>query len=234
MGRLNGWGADLLRMIYPEVCEVCGTSLARGEDVMCLHCLLGLPRTLVHDDTFNIIHKRLAGSVPIERAAGYFYYYRESGYARLILNAKYRNRPLIDRRLAARYAREIESSGFFDGIDMILPVPMHRFKKIRRGYNQSDYIARGLNDVTGITIGKNLVARRGHATQTRKNSYARWLNAQDIYEVRDAAGLEGKHVLVVDDVITTGATMLACCKALRDAAPTVTISVLSLAVTHLA
>ena len=231
--QLIEWGRDLLRIIFPEVCEVCGRSLVKGEKVMCLHCDVSMPRTLVHNDEFNVIHRRLAGSTPIDRAAGMFYYYRESEYARLIHVAKYNSRPIVARQLAEMYACELKPDGFFDGIDVILPVPLHKLKLIRRGYNQSEEIAQGLSAVTGILVGDNLVALRGHSTQTKKNSYSRWVNAQGVYAVERGDEFEGKHVLVVDDVITTGATLLACCEAIHRVAPTARISVLSLAVTHL-
>lgn len=233
MERLSEWSNDLMRMIYPKVCEVCGYSLTKGEDIMCLHCSLDLPRANMHNEQFNIIHQRLAGHAPIDKAAGYFYYYKDSSYSNLILNAKYHNRPIIARLLASRYAQEISNSGFFNDIDIILPVPMHWIKRMRRGYNQSEAIAQGIKKVTGIEIGKNLIAKRGHSTQTRKSSYARWKNAQNIYTVTAPEQLESKHVLVVDDVVTTGATLLACCEAIHKVSPTTTISVLTLAVTHL-
>lgn len=232
-GGLKAWLGDLLGVIYPDVCEVCGVSLTRGEDTMCLHCLMNMPRTLIHREDFNLLHRRLAGSVPIERAGGYFYYYRESDYARLIHRAKYCGRPVIAGRLGERYAREIVADGFFDGIDMVIPVPLHRFRMIRRGYNQSEAIARGIGRVTGLPVGDNLVAVKGHSSQTRKNSYGRWLNAQHIYTVSRHEQLAGKHLLVVDDVVTTGATMLACCEVLYRADPSVRISVLALGVTRL-
>lgn len=230
---LKEWGRDLLRIIYPEVCEVCGRSLVRGEQVLCMHCDMSLPRTLVHNEEFNVIHQRLAGSTPIEKAAGMFYYYRESDYAKLIHVAKYNNRPVVARKLAERYAMELSKDGFFDDIDLILPVPLHSLKYLKRGYNQSYEIARGVSQVTRIPIGDNLVARRGHATQTKKNSYSRWVNAQGIYDVEDGDELENQHILIVDDVITTGATLLACCEAVHRRVPSAGLSVLSLAVTHL-
>ncbi|MBQ9077749.1 MAG: ComF family protein [Muribaculaceae bacterium] len=232
-GGLRLWIEDVLGVIYPNVCEVCGVSLTRGEETLCLHCHVNLPRTNVHRDGFNVIHQRLAGKVPIERAGGYFYYYRESDYAALIHRAKYNGRPVIAERLGERYAREISGDGFFDGVDVIIPVPLHRLRLLRRGYNQSEAIARGVSKVTGLPVGNNLVARRGHSSQTRKNSYERWINAQNIYEVIDPGSLQGMHILVVDDVVTTGATLLACCEAIHDAQPSARISVLTLGVTHL-
>lgn len=232
-GGLKGWFSDLLRIVFPDVCEVCGSSLVRGEEVICLKCYMNMPRTRVHNDSFNIIHERLAGKTPIERAAGYFYYYRESDYAAIIHNAKYNGRPIIARKLAMRFARELMADNFFDGIDIILYVPMFFLKKIKRGYNQSEYIAQGISQATNITVGHNLISKRSHSSQTKKNSYSRWLNAQGVYDVINPEELENKHVLIVDDVITTGATLLACCDVVHNAVPSATISVLSLAVTRL-
>lgn len=232
-GGLKGWFSDLLRIVFPDVCEVCGSSLVRGEEVICLKCDMNMPRTRVHNDSFNIIHERLAGKTPIERAAGYFYYYRESDYAAIIHNAKYNGRPIIARKLAMRFARELMADNFFDGIDVVLYVPMFFLKKIKRGYNQSEYIANGISQATNIPIGHNLISKRSHSSQTKKNSYSRWLNAQGVYDVINPEELENKHVLIVDDVITTGATLLACCDVVHNAVPSATISVLSLAVTRL-
>ena len=232
-GGLKGWFSDLLRIVFPDVCEVCGSSLVRGEEVICLKCDMNMPRTRVHNDSFNIIHERLAGKTPIERAAGYFYYYRESDYAAIIHNAKYNGRPIIARKLAMRFAGELMADNFFDGIDIILYVPMFFLKKIKRGYNQSEYIAQGISQATNIPIGHNLISKRSHSSQTKKNSYSRWLNAQGVYDVINSEELENKHVLIVDDVVTTGATLLACCDVVHNAVPSATISVLSLAVTRL-
>lgn len=234
IGRLTGLLSALSDTIYPRLCPVCGTPLVGGERLMCLQCRCDMPLCDgVHLDPFNLIHKRLMRHVPIERAGAYFYYYRESRYTQLILTAKYRRRPGIVRQLAREYAEKIKADGFFDGIDLILPVPMHPFKELQRGFNQTDYIARGLRDITGIAIGHNLTATRRHATQTRKNTYNRWLNARSAYGADNPEELAGKHLLVVDDVITTGATLAACCEALHQAVPDATISVLALAVTEL-
>lgn len=220
-------------LIWPDVCEVCGCTLVRGEKVLCLACRLKLPRTMLHTGTFNPIHQHLAGKVPIERAGGYFYYYRTSPFTRLIYAAKYHGRPNVARYLAAEYAREILPDGFFTDIDIVVPVPLHRFRLWKRGYNQSRHIALGIADVTGISIGNHLVATRSHSTQTRKGAYHRWLNSRGIYTVQHAQDLHNKHILIVDDVLTTGSTLLACCEAIHTAAPTARISVLTLAVSRL-
>lgn len=224
----------LVDLIYPRVCEVCGRSLIAGEEVMCLHCAYDLPRTNVHRDPFNMIHQRLATvATPVNRAAGYFHYYREGVYNDIIHRAKYQGRPVLMRAMGERFAQELAADGFFDGIDLVIPVPLYWIKLIRRGYNQTRYLAEGISRVTGIAIGDHLVARRGHSTQTSRSDFARWLNAQSVYGVRNARSLDGRHILIVDDVITTGSTMIACCNAILSAAPTARISVLSLGVAHM-
>lgn len=221
-----------LNLLYPDVCECCGRSLVEGETVMCLHCRAAMPR--VDNDLFGFgpVHERLASTIAIERAASMMLYFRGSVYTDLIHRAKYQGRPEIVRRLARSFARELQSKGFFDGIDMIVPVPLHTLRLLTRGYNQSEEIARGLADVAGLPVVNALKAGRIHATQTRRNAYTRWLNASGAYTLRQSAGITDQHILIVDDVITTGATMLACCSAVTDAAPAARLSVISLALTR--
>lgn len=233
---LRDWSRALLSMIFPDVCSVCHRSLVDGEDFLCLGCLSGLPRTNIHALPFNQIHERLAmPGMLIERAGAWFWYIRGSDFRSIVHDAKYRGMWSICRRAAATYAREIAPDGFFDGIDMIVPIPLHRSRFLSRGYNQSEQIALGVSDVTGIPVGHCLQAVCGHESQTRHNATERLRNAMGIYEVIPEMKpiLQGKHVLIVDDVITTGATMLACLKAIADAAPTARLSVMSLGATRL-
>lgn len=219
--------------VFPAVCECCGASLVNGEDMLCLQCMYDMPRTGYHGDSFGEIHKRLAApGLPIERTAAMFHYVKDSSYARLIQRAKYNDRPAIARNLAVMFARELESEHFFDGIDMLLPIPLHRKKRLRRGYNQSEEIATGISEVTSIATGDNLIALP-HSTQTRKNAAERAANMEGTIRVTHPEELTGRHVLIIDDVITTGATMLAAAKAIHEASPDTKISVLTLAASKL-
>lgn len=232
---LREWIDDLLGVIYPNVCEICNTPLVRGEKLLCTQCRIDMPRTGIHTDSFTVMHQRLASTdVNICRAAGYFYYYRDNPYARLIQNAKYNGRPYIARQLGYEYASEIKDSGFFDGIDAIIPVPMHKLKLWSRGFNQSLHIAEGISKATGIAVSEALRATRRHSSQTTKGAYERWLNATESYGLAPDASLpEAGHVLIVDDVLTTGATLLACARVISEAFPSARVSVLTLGVTHL-
>lgn len=229
----RSWLGDLAGVIFPRVCEVCSRSLTHGEDTMCLYCLTDMPRVDVHTDHFSIIHKRLASNnIPLERCASWFYYFRDNPFARMIQRAKYNSRPALARKLGAMYAAEIMPDGFFDGIDMIVPVPLHRLKYFIRGYNQSEEIGLGISSVTGIPVQPGLLKARRHSTQTRRNAYDRWLNTRNIFSLADTPLPPGSHLLLVDDVLTTGATILGCMEAIHTAEPTVKISVLTLGLTH--
>lgn len=224
---------SLLSVLYPPECPCCGATLTRGEKPMCLACRLRLPLTGFADSPANndLIDK-LNGLVPIERATAYFTYRRDSPQARLIHAMKYHGRPSIGRDLAREYARTILSTGFFNGIDAIVPVPLNFWRHCSRGYNQSAHIARGLSDVTSIAVIDAMSARR-HKSQTRLGADSRLSAAKGIFTAGKEALKGVAHVLLVDDICTTGATLYACAEAIHTAAPDVKISVLVLASTAL-
>ncbi len=234
LSALKRWGGNLLDVVFPRVCTVCHTPLVQGEDVMCLKCLLNLPRTNLHTKQPNELTDRLMSlRAPIERATSLYHYMSGTPYVSLIHDAKYNRRPIVATKLAAMHAREIVDSGFFDSIDLIIPIPIHFTKEWRRGYNQSYEIARGLSEVTGIPIGDNLTARRPHSTQTRKTASERRANSVGTFGVIRPEELKSIHILVVDDVITTGSTILAGLEAIHAASPTTRLSVYSLAMTKM-
>ncbi|MCM1504309.1 MAG: ComF family protein [Muribaculum sp.] len=153
----------------------------------------------------------------------------------MIHRAKYSGRPKLARQLGRRFAAQLADEGFFDGMDMMVPVPMHWLKLIRRGYNQSEEICRGVSEVVGLPVVRLLEATRGHRTQTMLGGLGRWENLRDVYRVCDGKvdDLSGKHLLLVDDVLTTGATLLSCRQAIEVACRDVKVSVLTLGVTRL-
>lgn len=231
---LKLWGEGLVNLVFPNVCTVCHRTLVRGEEVMCLECELGLPRTNLHRLQPNVIHERLFSiGHPVERATSLFYYYRENQYARLIHDTKYRGRPNVGYTLASRHADELLKCDFFDGIDSIVPVPLHYFKRLRRGYNQAEAIASGIASAAQIPVIDALSASF-HSTQTRKTAHERLVNARNVYRVKDVAAIANRHILLVDDVITTGATLLSCLEAIKHSSPATRVSVYSLAITQLA
>ncbi|MDE7124940.1 MAG: hypothetical protein K2O12_00450 [Muribaculaceae bacterium] len=220
-----------LDVVFPHVCEVCGYSLTPSEKIMCSACRRDLPRVLANGSD-TLMHRRLAATpIPVDRVAAYFRYYRGTPYTSLIRNAKYHGRPEIMTVLGYEFADRLAQTGFFRGIDVILPVPMHPVKKLRRGFNQTEFLAKGVAEATGIPVGDNLRVDRAHVSQTKaRTAGARDANVSDVFALRNASQLAGLHVLVVDDVITTGATMRSVIGRLAaDGSPS-SVSVLALAV----
>lgn len=225
---------DFSRMLFPVCCPVCHKALVKGESLLCLECMRKIPRTSYHlSDDNQLLHKLVDINAPIEKAASYFFYKNISPYSQLIRDAKYNGRPAINRELARSFARELRTSGFFDDIDLIMPVPIHWLKRLCRSYNQTDYIARGISEVSGLPIAYNLRASKSHTTQTHKTGKERRSASLDVFKVIEADYLKGRHILLVDDVITTGSTILSCARVLHQAVPGLRLSILSLAATRL-
>lgn len=213
----------------PRVCTICGLTLADGEELMCTHCLLQMPRTHFHLNPFNILHQRLGPSIPLDRAAAWFYYAKESGYARMIIDTKYGARPLQGRLMGKLYARELIADGFFRGIDALVPVPIHITKRLLRGYNQTEEICHGISEATGIPTADILRAPYSHGVQSRRNAQERVLALSGTFAPsKTACNYNGQHLLLVDDIITTGATMREALLNLRAACPDSTLSILAL------
>lgn len=224
---------SLTAVLFPPECPCCGEIMTRGEKPLCLTCRMKLPLTGHERSTGdNDLLNKLQGRIPFDRAAAYFTYRRGSTQARLIHEMKYRGQPEIGRTLAAEYARKLLAAGFFDQIDAIAPVPLNFWRHCRRGYNQSAYIARGVADITGLPVIDALSAGR-HNSQTRLSATQRLEALQGIYRAK-AGALNGiDHLLLVDDICTTGATLYACAEALRVARPDLHISAFVLASTSL-
>ena len=224
------WISDLIDLIFPRTCVVCGELLSPQEKDICINCLSTLPKIeKIHLDE---IEKSFWGKVEIERATSFMYYHKNSPYNNLIHRLKYKNRPDTGDRLAFLAAKEIAESGFFDDIDAIVPLPLSKRKMRQRGYNQCDYIAKGLSRATGIPVIKNAVKRlKSNETQTHKSRDERWQNVEGIFALSDAALLEGKHILLIDDILTTGATLASCAKSIQEGCQC-KISIFTLAYTY--
>lgn len=222
-------------VFMPRTCSVCGKPLDGDEQFICRKCMMEMPRTHYEEIEFNPFDQLMAGKVPIERCASYFFYQKNDPYASILHDLKYRNMPTLGRWLTERATRDMLPSHFFDNIDAIVPVPLHYTKLASRGYNQSEYLAQGIARATGIPVVKALKAVREHTTQTHKDAAERMLNTQGMYAAskRHSKGLDGKHLLIVDDVVTTGSTLLACATALKAAIPNVKLSLFTLAAAQL-
>lgn len=195
-------------LLFPHCCPVCGEALVRSEKCICQGCMIGLPRLPMIEGKMEDVEMLFMGAKSVTKAVSLFRYNRHSAYASIIKDIKYHNNPRTGYELARMFATELMASDWFAGVDMIIPVPLHRKKKIQRGYNQSMYIAKGISAVTGIPIAEAVKAVKPHRSQTSQDSVKRRMNVQDVFAATD--DVCGKVVLVVDDVITTGATISAC------------------------
>lgn len=230
---IKQWLGAATDVVMPRVCPVCGRALDVDETWLCRKCLAQLPRTRYEQVPFNAMEQLFAGKVPIERATAYFFYEKASPYASILHDIKYHGTPTLGRWLTSRAVADMAASHFFDGIDAVTAVPLHRSKLAHRGYNQSEYLARGIADELHIPYVQALKAIRPHATQTHKGALERWQNIQDNYTLKnDADRLAGKHILLVDDVVTTGSTLTVCAKLLKSI-PNATVSLFTLAAARL-
>lgn len=227
---IKDWLYSFISLLFPRCCVVCGRPLAKGEECICAMCNINLPRTNYHLQKDNQVEQLFWGKIPLERATSFFFYRKGSDFRQILHQLKYGGQKEIGAIMGRYMASELSASGFFQGIDVIIPVPLHKRKQRIRGYNQSEWIARGISAVTGICIDTEVIVRQKHTeTQTRKSAFERWENVDGIFELHHAESLKGKHLLVVDDVLTTGATTVACASRLVEIEG-VRISVLTLAV----
>ena len=176
----------------------------------------------------NRVERLFWAKLPLGRATSYFYYRKGSSYCNIVHRLKYEGNKKIGRVMGRCMAAELLPSGFFEGVDVLMPVPLHPKKQRARGYNQSELLARGLSEVTGLPVDARSLVRQKHVeSQTRKSAYERWANVEGIFRLECPERFAGKHVLLVDDVLTTGATTTACADAFAGV-PDVRISILTL------
>lgn len=170
-----------------------------------------IPRTGFHLVRENPVEKLFWGRCTIEKAAAYSFYNRGSRIRKLIHNLKYKGACDAGKEIGRIYGLTLAKSGFTSGIDLIIPVPLHSSKMRQRGYNQSEIISQGISEPTGLPVITDILVRSGDsATQTKRSRFERWVNVEGIFTVRDPDCIRGKHILLVDDVITTGSTIEAC------------------------
>ena len=232
-GTIRQLGSDLLSLFSPPVCCACATALVRGEQTLCVNCLMKLPQTNFHRFRDNMIEKSFWGRIRIERATSFFFFVKGSNFQHLLHALKYKGRSEIGVYLGKRFGNELITESDFSHFDCIIPVPLHRDKLKKRGYNQSEMIARGMSKAMDIPVDtKTLVRSTFTETQTKKSRIERWENVKSVFAVNAGSNLNGRHVLLVDDVLTTGATIEGCAQALLKEYPTVKISVATLAFAH--
>lgn len=196
----------------------CGKKLLVSEQVLCCDCLSQLPFTHLGNTPGNEMEKIFWGRFPIVRASSLLWYSRGGKVAHILAGMKYYGRRQVCRHMGEILGRELQPSGFFEGVDYLLPVPLHPDRLRTRGYNQSLLLAEGISRVTGIPVCDGILRRmRNNQTQTHKSAWERQENASHLFQLAgDTRLLEGKHVMLVDDVLTTGATLTSCAEVLSE------------------
>lgn len=231
--------AILLDLFLPRICHICETKLLPSEQFLCSGCLAKLPRTgyekyrlntSTPNSDLNPLELRFAGQIPIERGCAPFFYSKDSSLATLVHDFKYRGFSNLAITMGSLGALTLKDSGLFEGVDLLLPIPLHWFKRLKRGYNQSEMIAEGISAETGIPIGTNLTASKPHRTQTSLSPNQRIANTRDIFRIRNPRELDGKTIMLVDDICTTGATLLSAANAILDASKDVKFRIFTLGV----
>lgn len=226
--------SDLLGLLFPERCAVCGGPLESGERAVCTLCRTTAPLTGYWSDAWNPVLDRCRVMLPaVHRASGFLFFLPGSGWRRMIHAFKYRGAWRTARVMGEWYGRCLKGSGLYDDVEAVVPLPLHPFKRCRRGYNQSEYLAEGIAAQLGVPVDRASVGRRRNTpSQALKSRRERAGNVEGAFVVRHPERLEGRHVLLVDDVMTTGSTLLACAGEMLRAAPGCRISIAALAVSR--
>ena len=228
---LQQYITSFISIFFPEACIGCKKALLEEERFICMHCEYGLPQTQFHLDAENKAMQSLAGRVPLVSVASYFYFTSGSIAQQIMHAIKYQGRQKAAHYLGTKYGEVLKRHSFFQDVIMIIPVPLHPKKKRQRGYNQSEYFGKGLSESMGIELQTSFLVRiKEGESQTKKSRYERYENTKSLFQVQNGQHLVNQHVLLVDDVFTTGATIEACANVLLSIKG-VKVSVLTLAYT---
>lgn len=220
---------DVASLVFPRRCPVCGGALSRGDSV-CTLCQLTAPLTGLWREAGNGMEQRFWGQLPVERASAFLWYVEGSPWRAAIHGFKYRGLWRTAYELGRWYGSCLNECGLYGSVDVAVPVPLHRRRLLGRGYNQAEYLAEGIARGLGIGVDRRSVRRhRYNRSQTLQPAHGRWDNVEGIFSVRRPEALAGRHVLLVDDVFTTGATVMSLGRAIVDAVPDVRLSVAVLA-----
>lgn len=223
------WGHDLVGLFLPRRCGGCDGGLRHFERCLCTTCENDLPRTRFHDDPENRVEQLFHGKVDVLAASAFLHFSPTGMVQRMLHRLKYHQDRQLGLYLGRLMAEDLRNSHRFATVDALLPVPLHPRKEHMRGYNQSQVLVDGMRQRWPLeSIGKGLVRVVRTPSQTRRSRLDRWLNVKEAFHLPDPGALRGRHVLIVDDVVTTGATLEGCIKALS-AVPDIRISIFTTA-----
>jgi ComF family protein len=206
---------QFLNLLYPQTCCACNEPLLKAENILCTSCLVKLPKTYIGFSNSQALENRFNGKVEISQIYSYLKYTKGGNVQQLLHNLKYKNREDIGVFMGTIFGKQLLKWGFRPDVDLLLAIPLHKTKHITRGFNQSDLIAEGLASVLNVSHETNVLLRKKLTeTQTKKARLARFLNVQDVFEVTNLEKIKGRKIGLVDDVLTTGATMEVCANCL--------------------
>ena len=210
------WFNDFTGLIFPRICAACGNSLWKHEDTICGLCEFHLPKTGFHLTEENPVTMTFRGRVPLHAGAAFLYFNKGSRVQHLVHQLKYKGRKDIGVFLGRIYGHLLMQVPQFSSVDLVIPVPLHKKKYMKRGYNQSEQFAIGLAGSMQKEMNRHLLVKtRATETQTRKSRFHRFQNVREIFSVNQPENWQGMHLLLVDDVVTTGATLESCIRTLQ-------------------
>ena len=202
---------SLLQLVFPHICAGCGSDLLNEESQLCIRCLTALPETNFNLHANNPMEKIFWGRLPLASATAQFYFTKESLIQHLMHQLKYKGNKELGLQLGRLMGSGFKETNRFNGIDALIPLPLYPKKEKRRGFNQATILCDGISEILNIPVFKNTIIRTQHTdTQTKKGRMERWQNIEGKFELLNPGSIENKHILLVDDVVTTGATLEAC------------------------
>jgi len=223
---------NLISIFYPRLCAGCQNALQQNETHICLDCMIHLPETNFHTEHENELRLIFAGRVEVQEVASLLFYKKGNRVQKLLHNLKYKGEKELGAILGEYYGHKLIQETRFQDIDLIVPIPLHTDKQKSRGYNQSEWIAKGLSTGMAKPYRTDILLRHHYTeTQTRKSRFNRWENVKSVFAVENGQLIEGKHILLCDDVLTTGATTEAAIQQLIET-KNVKVSVVTLATAH--
>ena len=231
MTAVKNYVEDLLHLLFPHNCAGCGTEVLNPKDLLCAHCLITLPTTSFFSNPGNPVEKIFYGRLPLQQAGSAFYFNKDSLLQHLIIQLKYKGNRNAGIYLGRLLGKALSEAGRFDDVDLIIPLPLNEKKLFTRGYNQASVLAKGITEAWNKPVAEDAVERLLFTeTQTHKDRISRWQTMEGVFTATHISALINKHILLVDDVITTGATLEACGSAISQV-PGIKLSIATLAYT---
>lgn len=202
---------DLIHLFFPHVCTGCGSDVIDSSNMLCLRCLSELPVTNFFEQPSNPVEEKFYGRMAVRHAGAAYYFTKDSLLENLVYQLKYRGNKNIGVYLGKLMGELLQESKQFQSVDAIIPLPLNKRREKKRGYNQATALANGMCSVWNKPLFDKAVLRNVHTeTQTKKDRLSRWENMQGVFAIAQPEALQGKHLLLIDDVVTTGASLETC------------------------